>query len=219
MAALGPHRLLGLAHRGPVRRALHYRHHTGQCATGRRGRLQAKPVLDAAVATVALALAWALARRQVDRPIRVAALFFYFTASISLLAMWFKLNVIPQPERYHLEMDLAFWLLAGLIAAKVRVANPRILIAVAATICLFVAIRQHRRAQDLERPIDIASTAEFEISHWLGAHNTGQRVFAPGTIGFWMQAFSDHCSIFTGGFDNGERNTFLPDVIYQIYAS
>ena len=59
-------------------------------------------------------------RRQVDRPIRVAALFFYFTASISLLAMWFKLNVIPQPERYHLEMDLAFWLLAGLIAAKVR---------------------------------------------------------------------------------------------------
>ena len=66
-------------------------------------------------------------------------------------------------------------------------------------------------------PSKSPSTAEFEISHWLGAHNTGQRVFAPGTIGFWMQAFSD-TPMLTGGFDNGERNTFLPDVIYQIYA-
>jgi hypothetical protein len=181
------------------------------------GGFKSNPVLEAAVAAGALALAWALSKWRVDRPICVAALFFYFSASITLLAMWFKLNVIPQPERYHLEMDLAFWLLAGLIAAKVRVAPPRILIAVAAVICLFVAIRQHRRAQELERPIDIASTAEFEISHWLGAHNAGQRVFAPGTIGFWMQAFSD-TPMLTGGFDNGERNTFLPDVIYQIYA-
>jgi hypothetical protein len=181
------------------------------------GGFAANPVLEAAVATGALALAWALARWQVDRPIRIAALFFYFTASISLLAMWFKLKVIPQPDRYHLEMDLAFWLLAGLLAAKVRVARPRILIAAAAAICLPVAILQHRRAQELERPIDIASTAEFEISHWLGAHDGGQRVFAPGTIGFWMQAFSD-TPMLTGGFDNGERNTFLPDVIYQIYA-
>ena len=96
-------------------------------------------------------------------------------------------------------------------------AHPRILIAVAAAICLFVAIHQHRRAQEIEKPIAIASTAEFEISHWLGAHNAGQRVFAPGTIGFWMQAFSD-TPMLTGGFDNGERNTFLHDVIYQIYA-
>jgi hypothetical protein len=181
------------------------------------GGFKANPLLDAAVAAGALALAWAMSKWQVDRPIRVAALFFYFTASVSLLAMCFKLNVIPQPERYHLEMDLAFWLLAGLIAAKVKLAHPRILTAIAAAICLFVAIRQHRRAQELERPIEIAATAEFEISHWLGAHNTGQRVFAPGTIGFWMQAFSD-TPLLTGGFDNGERNTFLPDVIYQIYA-
>jgi hypothetical protein len=181
------------------------------------GGFKSNHVLEAAFAAGALALAWALSKWKVERPIRVAALFLYFTGAITLLAMWFKLDVIPQPERYHLEMDLAFWLLAGLIASRVRVANPRIVIAVAAVICLFAAIRQHRRAQELERPIDIASTAEFEISHWLGANNAGQRIFAPGTIGFWMQAFSD-TPMLTGGFDNGERNTFLPDVIYQIYA-
>ncbi len=187
------------------------------------GGFKANPALDAAFAAGALLLTWALAHWNVDRPLRVAALFFYFTAAISLLAMWFKLNVIPQPERYHLEMDLAFWILAGLLAAKIRIArpgvafSPRVVLAAAALICLPVAILQHRRAQELERPIDIASTAEFEISHWLGDHPQGQRIFAPGTIGFWMHAFSD-TPMLTGGFDNGERNTFLPDVIYQIYA-
>jgi hypothetical protein len=181
------------------------------------GGFKPNPVLEAAFAVGALAIGWALSKWKVERPIRVAALFFYFTAGITLPAMWFKLGVIPQPERYHLEMDLAFWLLAGLVASRVRVANPRILIAVGAVICLFAAIHQHRRAQELEKPIDIASTAESEISLWLGAHNAGQRAFAPGTIGFWMQAFSD-TPMLTGGFDNGERNTFLPDIIYQIYA-
>jgi hypothetical protein len=181
------------------------------------GGFKSNPTLEAIVAAGALALAWALSKWQVDRSVRVAALFLYFTGAISLLAEWFKLNVIPQPERYHLEMDLAFWLFAGLVAARVKVAHPRILIAATAAICLSVAILQHRRAQELERPIDIASTAEFEISHRLGEHDPRQRVFAPGTIGFWMQAFSD-TPMLTGGFDNGERNTFLPDVIYQIYA-
>jgi hypothetical protein len=45
----------------------------------------------------------------------------------------------------------------------------------------------------------------------------GRRVFAPGTIGFWMDAFSD-TPMLPGGFDNGERNTYLQDVIFQIYA-
>jgi hypothetical protein len=58
---------------------------------------------------------------------------------------------------------------------------------------------------------------EYEISQWLGSHLPGQRVFAPGTIGFWMQSFSD-TPMLTGGFDNGMRNTFLQDINYQIYA-
>ncbi len=45
----------------------------------------------------------------------------------------------------------------------------------------------------------------------------GQRVFAPGTISFWLNAFSDTPEL-AGGFDNGIVNPFLPHVIYQIYA-
>jgi hypothetical protein len=69
----------------------------------------------------------------------------------------------------------------------------------------------------MEQRIDIRSTAEYEISNWLGAHMAGKRVFAPGTVGFWMNAFSD-TPMLVGGFDNGIRNTELQDVIYQVYA-
>ncbi len=181
------------------------------------GGYKSNPVLEAVFAAGALGLAWALAKADTDRRLRFAALFLYLTAFITLAASWFKLNVIPQPDRYHLEMDLAFWLLAGLLAAKVKVTRPRALLILMAAISLAIAVVQHKRAQNIEQPIAIASTAEFEISHWLGQHQPGQRVFAPGTIGFWMQAFSD-TPMLNGGFDNGERNTFLPDVIYQVYA-
>jgi len=83
--------------------------------------------------------------------------------------------------------------------------------------CLPIVLYQHKRAHDLARPIDIRRTAEYRISTWLGEHMPGQRVFAPGTDGFWMNAFSE-TPMLTGGFDNGERNTFLQDVIYQVYA-
>src|SRR5450759_5672362 len=45
----------------------------------------------------------------------------------------------------------------------------------------------------------------------------GARVFAPGTIGFWLNAFSDAPQL-TGGFDNGIRNPFVPSIILQVYA-
>ena len=45
----------------------------------------------------------------------------------------------------------------------------------------------------------------------------GARVFAPGTIGFWSNAFSDTPQI-TGGFDNGILNQTVPHVIFQVYA-
>jgi hypothetical protein len=154
---------------------------------------------------------------------RFAILFAYLTGVITLCAYWFKLWIIPQPHRYHLEMDMAFWLAAALLAGQVvnlpQVCSPRrgrTILAVALALSIPVALREHRLAQANEKPIAIRSTAEYEIAHWL-SQQTPQRVFAPGTIGFWMQTFSD-TPMLTGGFDNGIRNTFLQDIIYQIYA-
>src|SRR5262249_37741993 len=59
------------------------------------GGFQSNHALEATFAAVALALAWALVKFRIEIPIRFAALFLYFTAAITLLADWFKLNVVP----------------------------------------------------------------------------------------------------------------------------
>ncbi len=77
--------------------------------------------------------------------------------------------------------------------------------------------KQRRTARWDERPIEIETTIEYKTAKWLDAHMPGARVFAPGTIGFWLNAFSDAPQI-TGGFDNGISNPFVPAVIFHVYA-
>ncbi len=166
-------------------------------------------------------LAWALARARLSPQARFALLFLYGTAFLALAGFWFDANLLPQSKRYHLEMDMAFWMAAALYLPRLARFLSHRSLTVAALLgcagCAAVLLHQRSIARNLEQPIQIRSTAEYEISTWLGAHMPGRRVFAPGTIGFWMNAFSD-TPMLVGGFDNGIRNTFLQDVNYQIYA-
>jgi hypothetical protein len=160
-----------------------------------------------------LLLAWAVQRFGLAPRSRFAVLLFCGMAGIALPAYFFNLSLLPQPQRYHMEMDLAFWLGVALVMTW----RPVVVVAAAAALCLPVLIHQYRVGLRMEKPIEIRSTAEYRISSWLGEHARGQRVFAPGTIGFWLDAFSDTAQL-TGGFDNGMRNDLLHGVNYQIYA-
>jgi len=157
-------------------------------------------------------LAWALKRFAVAPSARFGMLLFYGMAGITLPAFYFDLSLLPQPKRYHMEMDLAFWMAAILVVRW----RP-IVVAGVAVLCVPLIVHQRALGREMERPIQIRSTAAYRISTWLGGHMAGQRVFAPGDFAFWMNAFSDTAEL-NGGFDNGMRNTFLQDLIYQIYA-
>lgn len=178
------------------------------------------PLIVAAFAGGMLLLAWFMHRRHVDAALRFGILFLYGTGFITLGGSWFHFRLLPQPERYHMEMDMAFCLAASFaaapLAARVR-GNQRRMIAACALVlaCLPVVLRQRRMAHEMERPIDITATAEYKVSRWLGEHLPGRRVWAPGTIAFWMNAFSD-TPLLNGGFDNGMRNTYLQHVGFQI---
>lgn len=179
------------------------------------GRFESTPahkLFVAAFVAGLLLLAWALHRFQIAPGIRFGTLLLYGMAGIALPAFYFNLSLLPQPKRYHLEMDLAFWL-AAMLAFHWR----PVAVAALAIVCIPLMVYQHRIAREMEKPIQIRTTAEYRIAHWLGEHMAGQRVFAPGTDGFWLNAFSDTAQL-TGGFDNGIRNAFLWDVNYQIYA-
>jgi hypothetical protein len=183
-------------------------------------------------------LAWALRRFRVRPALRFSALLLYGPAVLALTSFWFGLDLVPQANRYHLEMDLAVWMLVALFpfgaatfrkrsrsakAAALRslrleqqaAAPMRWLAVLAVLIVVPLAWHQHRLARALEAPIDIQSTSEYKISHWLDEHLPGRRVFAPGSVSFWMDAFSD-TPMLPGGFDNGITNQTLWDVNFQI---
>ncbi len=89
--------------------------------------------------------------------------------------------------------------------------------AILAIACYPIVKKQRRTARWEERPIRIENTIEYKTAKWLDGHIPGQRVFAPGSIGFWLNAFSDAPQI-TGGFDNGISNPTVPAVIFHAYA-
>jgi hypothetical protein len=131
----------------------------------------------------------------------------FLTALAPLASAWANVSIIPQPERYHLEMELALALLAGmLLDAALRRLPHRI--AVFATTALLLALvwplqSNRNYARDvLIRTIDIQTTSEWRTAQWLNRHWNGGRVLLPGSSAFWLTAFSDTPEI-DGGFAQG----------------
>jgi hypothetical protein len=215
---------------------------------------QTQRIFAAAVAAAFLLAAWAMARWKLARHTRFALLVSLVLAPAALGAMWFKLSLLPQPDRYHLEMDMFLWVAAVFavwplvrklftlrplphgrgsdatsrsVSASIRAATVRerllgwgpalAIVAVLVLACVPIVKHQRRSARWIARPIKIETTIEYKTAKWLDAHLPGARVFAPGTIGFWLNAFSNAPQL-TGGFDNGIRNPFVPATIFQVYA-
>jgi hypothetical protein len=201
----------------------------------------AQRILAAIVVAAFLLAAWAMARWKLARHTRFAVLVSLVLGPVALGAMWFHLSIIPQPDRYHLEMDMFLWVAAvfavwplvrrlftprsvieSIRATTVRewllAHRPALAVAlVLAVACVPVVKHQRRSARWIARPVKIETTIEYKTAKWLDAHMPGARVFAPGTIGFWLNAFSDAPQI-TGGFDNGIRNPYVPALIFYVYA-
>jgi hypothetical protein len=179
----------------------------------------------AGVAVAFLLAAWAMERWKLARPTRFAYLASLITGCAALGRYWYKLDLLPQADRYHLEMDMFLWVaLVFSIWPLVRWMGKRLerwhivgICAILMIACTPIVKKQRRTARWEERPIKIETTVEYKVAKWLDAHMPGARVFAPGTIGFWLNAFSDAPQI-TGGFDNGISNPYVPGVIFHVYA-
>jgi hypothetical protein len=65
--------------------------------------------------------------------------------------------------------------------------------------------------------VDIGGTVEYQEAKWLQANLAGGRVFVPGSIRFWLNAFTD-VPQFAGGFDPGVVNPLCTHVNYQILS-
>jgi hypothetical protein len=163
----------------------------------------------AVLALVGLALVLAIRRLTKSLPIRFSAILTFLAAAIVLPAYWWRVYIVPQPERYQLEMELG---LAMLVVFAIKPAFDRAprrvrtaIAAIAILLAIIPAKSDRRFARYLLTPINIEQTIEYKTAVWFDRHLDMHRVFASGSTQFWMNAFTDTPQL-GGGFDNGIVN-------------
>ncbi len=149
-----------------------------------------------------LLLAWLLPRWIPDWRPRFFILFTWLVSAAPVVDFYFHHQILPQPGRYKLEMELALALLLVLAVKHwADRASPAIKVALVIAI-LVVAGRNvvsHRRyAKQLLQPRDITQTIEYRAAVWAGQNLPGVRVMFPGSMAQWADAFTT-MQQFTGG--------------------
>ncbi len=190
-------------------------------------------VAQFAAATGLMALTLLLWRLMVRRNVRAgtqfAALWSFVLGAIVLCRYWSGFYVFPQPERYHLEMEMALALLVCFAgeghlrrawdAIQKRWGRPRIsAAALGVLVAGALAIQTAHYRDDAKRliqPIDIRETIEYQAARWFDENLPGSRVFVTGSTRYWLNAFADNSQL-SGGFDQGIVNPRIPHLTFGI---
>jgi len=151
------------------------------------------------------AILWRLARRWQGEPwLRFVTLFGYLTSAILIVDVVFHRHFLPQPGRYWMEMEVAMSLAVTFLARKSLTRAPKSIAGALLFLLLALAVEQtiHYRQEEkrlLKRP-DLASSVEYQASVWVKQNLPGVRVFLPGSIAQWANAFADVPQFAGGSF-------------------
>lgn len=164
---------------------------------------------------------WALQRTGMARGFRFFVFFFLVCGFIVLPSNWADISVIPQPRRLHLEMEMAF---AGMVMYPVaRIwerggRGARVVLAVVLTVLGAAQFRNYRAyGREITRPVEIETTIEYREAEWYDQHLGGARVFAPGSVAIWMNAFNDVPQM-VGCCDQGVPSLEHRIAFYTVYV-
>ncbi|HEV8147699.1 MAG TPA: hypothetical protein VGP79_15020 [Bryobacteraceae bacterium] len=175
------------------------------------------------LAIMLLGLVWLKVMvRRLGLHFQFAIFFAYLMCVLTLMSAWAKISIVPQPIRYHLEMEMALSLVLAFAAYAIFKRTPKWVAyaAMAALLILLVKpMRQTRRySRDfLLQAIDIKTTTEWKTAQWLNQNWRGGRVMVPGSTSFWLTAFTDTPEL-AGGFEQGTTNPIIRIALYGIYT-
>lgn len=166
-----------------------------------------------------LVLLWAVTRRA--RPdMRFAVLFTACFAGIAYLG-FHNINVIPQPARYHLEMEAGVCLLAALLMERMARRLPRgalvTAMAVMAIALGWVALKDYRFARRMILPADITEWAPYREARWIAANLPGQRVLVAGEGQWLFNLFTDNPQL-GAGHEPSAPNWMQRVAVYTIFS-
>ncbi len=174
-------------------------------------------ILSALLVLAGAFVIWWLTTR-LDPIIRFSLLFAYIFFAIPALSHFAGIAVLPQPERYHLEMELGFSL-AAVFAARYLPSRVRMALAVMLVLVLAAQVRGYvRYARGLIQRIDITQTIEYKTAQWLDRNLPNQKAMVSGDTGTWFNVFSGNTQL-SGGGDPFSPNWMLEIAVYTLYAT
>ena len=169
------------------------------------------------------ALLWLWARRSKQPAhLRFFVFFAVLASAIPILGAFANWNVVPQPHRYQLDMEMAICWAAVFAFQPLADRWPRPARVLAALLLVCLAARQtilyRRFARTLIQPADVAQLFEYQTAVWLDQHLHGRRVMATGSCSLWLNAFVDSPQL-SGGHDPFALNRMQLIAVYITYSA
>jgi hypothetical protein len=164
------------------------------------------------------------------KPYFLALLWVVVFGSIVVGRQLWGMTLAPQPIRYAPEFDMGISIVLGLCITSGLDAMLKIVptsmafrkgakVVVMVILMIVLALTSVTLLQisfQVTQPAEkVADTPEFQVANWLAAHVTDERIYASGTIGFWLNVFSPVQQI-RGGSDGAGTNKWWGHVTYQI---
>ncbi len=170
-------------------------------------------VLAGAVAIYALTVRWRMFER-------LACLLAYVFFAIPALFHFAKITILPQAERYHLEMEMGVCLALFFTihrAMEGRGVGWRAGAAGLVTGLMIAQLISYRLyARELIHKIDITTTIEYQTAKWIDANLHGLRVMVSDEAGTWFNVFSDNSQL-NSGHDPFSPNSMVQTATFGIY--
>ena len=193
----------------------------GRDQWGARGLFHSGPAawLATVTALAVFGCLWVAAGRLPSSFDRFAVFFAVAICAIPLGFFLFDLTLVPQANRYQLELEMAVAI--GIAAALRHIPRRPVLFAllVAAGLCAGIVqtAASRRFARSLIQPVNIAQTIQYKTTEWLNRHLPGQRAMVSGDVEYLYNVISDNPQM-AGGHQPTAPNWVQLFSIFAIYT-
>jgi hypothetical protein len=147
-------------------------------------------------------LRFLLRRYKANPRVEFFAYFAWIAGSVPLAAAYLHRRIMPQPNRYKFELELALALVVAFAGREILRRFPISIRWAAIFVVVAFAGEQIAAYRKLEKsyqfPRDVTQTAEYRVASWTARNLPAERVFFPGSIAQWANAFTE-IPQFSGG--------------------
>ncbi len=178
-------------------------------------RFTSRTVILASCFLAIVVVVWVSTRRLSNPTLQFAILFSVCFGGIAFLGFR-GLNLVPQPVRYHLEMEPGICLMTVFLLEPMARRIPwKLVLAVAVVPLLYMFIRDCQFARTLIRPADIVHSTPFLEARWIADNLPRQRVLVSSEAEFLFNVFSDNPQM-SAGHEPSSPNWVQHVAIYTI---